>query len=197
MPRARIFLEMEKGSVDIATAVLRTPERENTMWLEDYIQLRSYAVLGPAVEKNIRSMQDFESSSVALKWGVVRGFSYGQFFDPAIVRLSQAGRVHEVTNADSLIRMVALGRLAGTLSTPMTYRKVIVEGGFSDIMRAEVWDAKEKPIPRAIGFSKKTFEEAASLKWRGLVRAIGRDGTTKGLIAKYLPPAEALDSSLK
>jgi polar amino acid transport system substrate-binding protein len=197
MPRARIFKEMEAGRIDVTTSVLETPERDKSMWIANYIQLRYYAIVGAGVPADVHTMDDFLKSPTKLQWSVVRSFAYGPYFDPLLKKLAGTGRVHEVTDSALSYKMLAANRIAGTLATPMVYHGDLAEHGLTDKVRVEIWDAHMKPIPRGVGFSRQVFSQEQADEWARIVDAMNRDGTMKKLIAKYLPPQEAADAVMK
>ncbi|HRE15689.1 MAG TPA: hypothetical protein PLW86_01310, partial [Rhodocyclaceae bacterium] len=96
MPRARVWKELENGQLDMTTSVLPTPEREQSMWVLNYFQLRSYVILSRPQAGHIKSLEEFLTAPKPLIFGRVRGYKHGAALDAWIGQLEEQGRVHDV-----------------------------------------------------------------------------------------------------
>jgi len=93
MPRVRFWKELENGQLDMTTSVLPTPEREQSMWVLNYFQLRSYVILSRPQAGHIKSLEEFLTAPKPLIFGRVRGYKHGAALDAWIGQLEEQGRV--------------------------------------------------------------------------------------------------------
>ena len=197
MPRARVWIELKEGRLDMTTSVLPTPEREQTMWIANYLQLRNYLLLSKEQEGRIKSLQEFFSASPNLRIGMVRGYKHGDTYDAWLAGLATQGRVQEVVETTAMYQMFKLGRINGFISTPMIYMGKLQEFDMADQVAIMDWGGDSASSPRGLGLSKRNFSEAQAREWQALIEGMKRDGTIRRLIEKYLGKNEAKAMLLK
>lgn len=190
MPRARVWKDLEHGLLDMTTSVLPTPEREASLWIVNYFQLRSYVLLLKAQTDTLKSPEDFLAGPQTLTFGRVRGYKYGAALDSWIDKLEAQERVHDVTKTEQLYRMLAQGRIAAISASPMIYKQALAQYGLTDKVTIADWGGPTANSPRGLGLSKRSFSEAQAREWRALVEDIRRDGTMRRLISKYMDARE-------
>ncbi|KGM39058.1 hypothetical protein JY96_00930 [Aquabacterium sp. NJ1] len=191
MPRVRIWNEFEAGHLDMTTTVLRTPEREKTLWVLDYLQLRNYLLVRKSDANRLAALQDFDKPGNALRIGVVRGYKYGLEYDAMLKKLAANGRVDEVVRSDQLFRMLKAGRISAMIATPLNYLSALTRNGMVDQVTILDWGGPSAASPRGLGLSKQSFTEAEARKWQALLDNMRRDGTILRLIKRYMKQPEA------
>lgn len=190
MPRARVWKDLEDGALDMTTSVLPTPERETTLWIVNYFQLRSYVILLKAQAGQFKSPEEFLAGPKTVLFGRVRGYKHGAALDEWLGKLEAQGRVHDVAKTEQLYRMLEQGRLAAISASPMIYKEKLPEYGLSDKVSIVDWGGPTANSPRGLGLSKRSFSEAQAREWRTLVEGLQRDGTMRRLIGKYMDARE-------
>jgi len=75
-PRARIWAEIENGSLDMGTYGLETPDRDKFAWFAIYITTKFYAVVRKDLARSVKRAVDF-TAQPSLKFGIVRSYSHG------------------------------------------------------------------------------------------------------------------------
>ncbi|MCP1288568.1 transporter substrate-binding domain-containing protein [Chromobacterium sp. S0633] len=191
MPRARIWQELEAGSLDMTGSAIETPERSKIYWFFNYIQLRQYAILSIDVPDSIRSMESFIQDAPSRRWAIVRSYSTSRYFDPLVLQLGVQRRLVEVAEEDVLFRMLDQRRVAGIFSTPMVYRQKIRQHGLEDRVKVADWEKDDAPSPRSLVLTKRAFPDSEARAWRQLVDGRNRDGTMLRLINRYMSKDEA------
>ncbi len=190
LPRTRTWVEIEHGRIDMTMAVLPTPERERSMWLINYIQLRNYVILPKAKADQIKSLDDFLAAPNDFRLGVVRGFKYGDTLDTWLNELTRKGRVDDVLETEILYKMLQSNRLAAIIASPLSYPQKLQEYGLTDQVVIREGGGSSAARPRSIGLSRRNFSEVEVLKWQALIDTMQRDGTVRRLIGKYLGKKE-------
>lgn len=190
MPRARTWHEMEYGRLDMTTAVLPTPDRERTMWIINYLQLRNYVLVAKPVAERLRSLQDFLAAPKDVRLGIVRGYKHGDVLDSWINDLARQDRVDDVVETELLYKMLQAKRLTAIIGSPLIYPQKLREYGLTEQMVIYDWGGSSAASPRGLGLSRRSFSESEAREWQGLIDGMQRDGTLRRLIAKYLGKRE-------
>lgn len=191
MPRARVWIELQEGRLDMTTSVLPTPEREQSIWILNYLQLRNYWLLSREQAGHIKSLHDFSTAAKPLQVGKVRGYKHGDVYDAWLAELASQNRVQEVVETTALYRMLKLGRIQALISSPMTYQLMLQEQDMSDQVVIVDWGGEGASSPRGLGLGKRSFSEAQAREWQALIETMKRDGTIRRIIEKHLGKTEA------
>lgn len=190
LPRARTWVELQEGRLDMTTSVLPTPEREQSLWIFGYLQLRNYLLLSKEAGADIKSLRDFVKSPQAPKLGVVRGFKHGEVYDAFIAELAAQNRVQEVVETPALYRLLKLGRVAAVMGTPMSYLPNMKELDLGDQVSILDWGGDSATSQRGLALSRRNFSEAQAREWQLLLDGMRRDGTIRRLLEKHLDKGE-------
>lgn len=194
-PRARIWMEMEAGQLDMATSAISTQAREQFAHFVYYMRQKNMVLAGKTLPTDIVSPEQFLANP-ALKWGAIRSYKHGVSYDAFVDQLRASGRSPEAKDSPELLRMLKLDMFAATLSIPLVYRYVLTDADLKAI-RVMDWKKNEGDIPYALIFSRAKFSEPEIQRWREVVDDMTRDGTMLKLLSKYLPPVEAHAALLK
>ena len=197
LPRVRTWLEMQEGRLDMTTAVLPTPEREQTLWIFNYLQLRNYLLLVKDGTADIKSLRDFVKAPNAPKLGVVRGFKYGEVYDAWVAELAAQNRVQEVVETAALYRLLKAGRVSAVLGSPLAYQIHLKELELTGQINIVDWGGDSATSPRGLGLNRRNFSEAQAREWQALLEGMKRDGTIRRLIEKYMDKNDARAMQVK
>jgi polar amino acid transport system substrate-binding protein len=189
MPRARIWNELQAGSLDMATAAIPTPERKAYAYLLPYMQTRNVLLLR---KQNVRvslSQVAFEKSN--LRMAVVRGFRHEAAYDSMVAKLASQGRVVEATDVADLLRMLQKGVVDAALSQPIVYLQYMDESKLKADMLQLDWAPPDQFSVGGMILSRKSFTDDQARQWDKLITDIQRDGTFQKIVRDFLPPAMA------
>lgn len=190
MSRARIWVEMQAGRLDMTLSVIKTPEREAMGWLYPYAIGYQEVLLAAAVPPEMREMAAFMANR-ELKFGVVRSFRHTPFYDAMIEELRAQGRVVEAVDELQLLNMVKHGSVGAVLSLPTVYARYFAPGEVGELVFPRRWEPGNRPTVGHLMLSKKTFDAVEAEKWRGLLADMQRDGTLLAIGMRYLGKEQA------
>ncbi len=188
MPRARIWAELESGSLDMAASAIQTPERDRFAWFAHYLLGKNYVILREEVPASVRSLDDFLRQP-ALGFGVVRSYKYSPYFDAYLPRLAQNGQLRETVDMGMTFRMLKAGRFQATFGFPYVYPFYLRQQHLEGRVRIVDWDPGPG-IRQGIVMSKKSFSEEEARLWRALVDEIRHDGTLEKILRRHMDPAD-------
>ena len=186
MPRARHWIEMKEGSIDVVTVAISTPEREQLMHLVPYLRARNVLVLGSEVPVSIKDFKGFLDTP-GLKLGVVRGFRHEPALDEFIASLRAAGRLREEVDAGLLFQALASGTVAAIPSEPVVYPTNLKRFGLTGKVRIGDWLPRDQFVLGSVGLSRRSFTEAQVARWRTLIKTLQADGSLQRMATPYLP----------
>ena len=192
LPRQRIWAELEAGSVDVATAVLPTPEREQLGYLVPYLRSRNLFLMRADKGRGIAKLSGF-TGQPALRLGVVRGFRHEPDYDALIAQLRAQGRVVEAADVGENLRNLAKGAVDGVISQPLVYRAYLRQLGLADKLVVRDWIPKDQFAIGAMLFSKKAFTAQEAQRWAELIDQLRNDGTLLKINSRFLPAGDAAD----
>lgn len=192
-PRARIWMELERGELDMAGSGVQTPQRDRYAWFAHYVLEDNRVLLAPSVPKRVSSMEAF-AAQPGLRLGAVRSFSYSPYYDAEVERLQRQGRLHATTDTRSLFRLFALGQVDALIASPfltLHYQQQLQ----LPASRIEDWDAAP-PTPSGLVLSKRGFTPEQARAWQALVRQLLDDGTVKRILQQHLGDARLADAAI-
>ncbi len=185
-PRARTWLELERGTLDMAGSGIQTAERDKFAWFFPYIVEDNVVIVGDNVPREVRSFDQFLANP-ALKLGGVRSYRYSPFYDRYVDQLIAAGRHSDITDPDGLYRMFEKSRFDAFITNPILYLYYVKQLKLPTPKRIEDWDPAG-PTPSSLVLSKTAFTEAQARQWQLLVEKLVADGTVRRIVVKYMGP---------
>ena len=181
-PRARIWLELERGDLMMTGSAIRTDERDAYAWAVNYFGLKAEVMVRSLNGRIPMTKEEFLKDE-SLKFAAARGFAHGDAMDGFIDALRQRNRVVEVP-ITSMYEMLQLGRFTAMPIYPLdgVYR---AKHDVSQYSIASDWFPTDKSVPRAILFAKKHFPRAQVQEWRTLIQQMKDDGTLRKIYTQY------------
>lgn len=190
MARARIWIELRAGRLDMTLSALHSDDRASYSWLLPLMQMQSQVLLPRELLPEAGTRGGF-SAHPSWLLGVVRGYQH-QAADQAMVEALKAEqRVLEVVDQPALFAKLRAGQIQAMISYPMVYRHYLQAEELQERFVAVHWDAEDKPSPVHLALSKKGFSAEQARSWQRLLDQIRRDGTLERLLQRYMPMAEA------
>ncbi len=181
-PRARIWLELERGDLMMTGSAIRTDERDAYAWGVNYFGLKA-EVMVRSVNGRFPKTRDEFLKDESLKFAAARSFAHGEAMEAFLDELRQRNRVVDVP-LTSMYEMLQLNRFAAMPVYPLdsTYR---AQHDVSQYRIASDWFPSDKSVPRALLFAKKHFTRAQVLEWRTLIQQMKDDGTLRRIYTQY------------
>ncbi|MDT8990335.1 transporter substrate-binding domain-containing protein [Curvibacter sp. APW13] len=191
LPRARIWTELERGSLDLATAAIPTPERRRFGYMLPYFRTRNLALLRDAPGSPWRSMQAFEASSG--KVGVVRGFRHEAAVDEFLAHVRSQERVVESADVQENLRLLQSGIVDLVFAQPVVFRSYLGDAEMA-ALRFLDWVPKDQESVGAFILSRKSFRPEQAQAWDQLLSKMIKDGTVGKIYGHFLPADMARES---
>lgn len=181
-PRARIWIELERGDAMMTGSALRTEEREAYAWAINYFGMKAEMMVSKGNGVAPRTRDEFLRDE-SLKMGATRAFKHGDAMEAFIEELRQKNRVVDVPPS-SIFEMLVRGRYAAVPVYPLdsNYRDNLDTSRFTVMTD---WFPTDKSLPRALLLSKKQFTKAQAQEWKTLVQQMKDDGTLRRIYTKY------------
>lgn len=189
MPRARIWAELQAGTLDMATAAISTPERRAFGYFLPYMDTRNQLLIRKVVARVPESMEAFERSD--LRVAAVRGFRHETAYDAFLQRLAAQGRVKEVVDVIELLKFLERGIVDAVLSQPLVFREYLDSRFLENDVAIRDWAPKDQLSVGSIILSRKSFTAEQALHWDRVIAAILVDGTLHTVLRGYMSTREA------
>jgi polar amino acid transport system substrate-binding protein len=191
-PRARTWLELERGHLDMTASALRTPARDQYAWFVDYFTDRNSLLLRTELPTTLQSLPDLMADN-RVRVGVVRGFMHGAALDGFVAQLRSQGRLEEVEDQETLYRMLAVRRFDAIFGYPYVYVQYLGQNQISDKVRV----VELTTLPTTLNYmalSRKAFTQTQAQRWQELLNTMRADGSLQTVFQKHLgaPAARAL-----
>lgn len=188
-PRARIWVDLQSGALDMAGSGVQTPARDAFAWFAHYVLEDNHVVLADSVPADVRTLADFIARP-ELKMGGVRSFSYSPYYDEHVERLRQAGRIYLVGDTGALYRMFSQGRYDAFIASQFLSRHYFRQFNIAEPKRIEDWDPAPA-TPSGLVIAKKRFTPAQARAWQTLVQRMLDDGTMLRIVSRHMEPKAA------
>lgn len=189
MPRARIWAELQTGTLDMATGAIPTSERKVYGFLLPYMKARNVVLVRRKSTLAKLDQTAFEASTLRL--GVVRGFHHEAAYDRMVEQLSQQGRVVLATDVADLMQLIDRGVVDAVLSQPIVFRQYLDEATINRDVTQYNWAPKDQFSVGSLILSRKSFTPQQAKRWDELVAKLLRDGTVTKIARAFLPLEQA------
>jgi polar amino acid transport system substrate-binding protein len=188
----RIWAALRAGSLDLVSSVIPSPEREELGEILPYLRARNVLLVRRSEAARLNNLEAFGRVPQA-RIVVVKGFLHGAPFDNWLVGLRAQGRVSEVGDYETALRVFAAGRAEALISSTLALRDVgraFPDGqGFSLVPGAST-----EPVAAGLLLSKQTLSDDDRARLRNALAALLRDGTVYDILKRHLGEALAQQS---
>lgn len=188
-PRARIWKELEAGTLDMATAAVRTPERSRYLFFSPYMQARNVVLVRRSSAPTKLTPAGLEAN--ALRMGVVRGFHHEAVYDDLVLRMKAVDRVTEAVDVADLLRMLDRKIVDVVLSQPLVYAQYVAPDVVARDYDVYDWAPVTDSAVGSLVFSRQRFTPEQFKRWDALLQALLRDGTITKIVRQYVGPEQA------
>jgi polar amino acid transport system substrate-binding protein len=189
LPRSRVWSEMKAGALDMATAVIATPERESYAYVLPYMQTRNIVLLSKKVENRARTMDELVQSG--LRIGVVRGFRHEPAYDSLLDVLRPRHLVLEAADVKENLRFLERGMVDAVFSQPIVYREYLSEAQLRNDFVFRDWAPAQESSTGGLMLSRTTFSEAQARQWDKLIETLQKEGSQIKTLLPFLSTSEA------
>lgn len=185
MARARIWVELREGRLDMTLSAIKTPEREEIGWMYPYAIGYPLVLVSAKAPPAARELNAFLADR-ELKFGIVRGFRHSAFYDGMIEKLRAQDRIVEAVDEMQLATMVKHGSVSAIVSLPAVYPRYFSDQELGKDVFLSQWDPRNEPVVGHLLLSRKNFNAAEAEKWQALLEELQRDGTMLAIGMRYL-----------
>lgn len=189
MPRARIWAELQAGSLDMATAAIPTAERKGFGFLMPYMTTRNVVLVRKAVGSVPETMAAFDAGG--LRVAMVRGFKHEPAYDSWLGQLAAQGRVKEVADVAELFKYLDRGMVDAVVSQPIVFREYVDALRIQQDLVIHDWAPAEQSSVGSLIFSRKSFTAEQAARWDALVVGILKDQTLQKIVQDFMPAEQA------
>lgn len=189
LPRTRVWAEMKAGILDVATAVIPTPERESYAYILPYLQTRNVVLFNKKVAGRAHNIQELAQSG--LRMGAVRSFRHEPAYDALLDTLRPRQLVLEAADVQENLRFLQRGMVDAVLSQPIVYRAYLSEAQLRNDIVIRDWAPQQEASIGGLMLSRTAFTEAQARRWDKLIESVQKDGSQ---IKAYLPFMSATEA---
>lgn len=186
-PRSRLFTEFQSGNVDLAMASVKTPSRDSAGVFVPYFYTVFDLLLSKQLGGRYTSLTDFTDHGTA-SLNLTRGSAFTPEVERQIERLEKAGRIEWVNDYGIAFGKLAIGRAAGTISSPIIYtwhmRQLNQPG---QIVVLPLPEAQRQPV--GIYLSRKSLSPAVRATYTRVIEGMVKDGLPTQVYGRFLNPA--------
>lgn len=181
LPWARHLAEMRNGTVDIATPVTITADRQVFAYFTGpYIHADEILFVRQEDQNTYTSLSDFFVQGKRL--GVIRDYAYGG--DYRNLKNAYFSQIEQTDSQELNLKQLSLGRVDAVLGELYVVSSVIQKLGLSDdIKPSDVVVASE---PNFIMFSKKSISEEFVSVFSSLLSEMQENGELDRITSQYL-----------
>lgn len=186
--RVRTWEQLRSGVAGLTLSAVLTPERQAFAEFVPYAQSRYHLMLRRDAAAQVHSLAAFEANS-ALHLLAVKGYSHGPTLDAVVKRLRARGRVHEVADFPTVLRMARAGRGDALLALPVSWAEV--QNSFE---AGEAWTALDvAPQERTLAGLALSLRmsESDRQRLRRAMQSMLADGTVRAINRRHLGEAAA------
>lgn len=195
LARARIWIDIARGDLDMTTSGIATPEREQFAVFAPYLKMKNHFVFRNFASNfsNLEMLQ----KRLDLKFAVVRSFRHEPAIDAFLQSISPADRVIPVATTEMTFTLLAKGRVDVIFSQPAAYFYYAEKYGLQNQTAFKDLIPETEAIPHGMVLARKNFSQPQLESWQKLVEQMVSDGTVDNILAKHLPEEFVPVSSLR
>jgi polar amino acid transport system substrate-binding protein len=191
MPRARSWIELKSGRIDISASGFMSNERESYSYIIKMWNKKNFVLIRKNMKVN--TIEEFIKNK-NLEVGIVRGTFHGsKNIEDFIEKLRKENRVQESSEQSNIYLKLANNRVQGIFGNMFVIKKYISEikelqGNFEILD----WASDDEKFKSGIFLSKKTFNNENFKKFEEIIDNLKKNGLIKKYIKKYLTEEEII-----
>jgi polar amino acid transport system substrate-binding protein len=191
--RVRTWSRLEAGTLAMTVSAIETPERQKYAEFVPYFKSRNYVLMKRSLAATVSSLEAFNANA-HLRLAVVKSFKHGPEVDAWVDRLRAMGRVSEYGDAETVARLVALGRADAFLAEPGVWGPLLKHSGLENFITPYDWFPHDGFVAGlALSRSKVSMQDAQRL--RLALQDMTKDGTL-GKIYRLFLDADIVKTAL-
>jgi polar amino acid transport system substrate-binding protein len=189
LPREQIWQQLQSGDLDMATSGVTTELRHRFAYFIPYMGLTNAIVAKADLASAIHSFDDVVEHP---EWrlGVVKGYSYGPYFDYRLRAIVNRSRVIAYPDEQAMYRALQNGDIQMLLSPSVSYPFYLPLTD-QERMFVLVDVSPAPPMPYALVFSHARFTAPMINAWMRVLEQMRLDGTLKQIYLRRLLPSLA------
>lgn len=187
LPRARLFMEMEAGRIDMTTGAVRLSERDAYAAYYPYAYLQYDLLLARGADQRFTGLADFVQRSTG-RLNVTRGIKYPASIAALLEPLAAQGRLEEVNSFETVFAKIEMGRADGTLATPPIYAKYLAEERYRNLISVIPLPESE-PQFSGIYLSRRSLTAADRFQFGLALKAMVTDQSIIAIYQRYFDDA--------
>jgi polar amino acid transport system substrate-binding protein len=191
LPRSRVWAEMKAGTLDVATAVIATPERESYAYILPYMQTRNVLLINKKVADRAHSMDELAQSELRL--GAVRSFRHEPSYDALLDTRRLRKLILEAVDVQENLRFLQRGMVDAVISQPIVYRAYLSDPQLRNDFVIRDWAPPQEVSVGGLMLARTTFTEAQAIRWDKLLESLQKDGSQIKTFLPFMSSSEARD----
>lgn len=182
--QARLWVQMREGSLDMSTSGIKTAEREKWAASIPYFSARNYALLNNALSAQEQTAQGFIANKT-LKVAIIKGFQHGKRYNEFIETLSKQGRVYEVADFASLLKLFNAKRVHCIFLIPTSYLDLSRQKNLPDNAALRDWYPSDAFVA-GLYLSKAKVPAKTIQLLQNTMNAMQADGSLERIFSRYV-----------
>jgi len=190
----RLWRRIKDGTIDISGWVIPTPERKPYVAVIPLLSLHLMAMTWGA--QHVQSQADFLGRT-ALRAVAVRDSAYGPEYDALVQQLRAQGRLSEVADVDTALKVFAARRVDLMIAYPWALASLPdqAQGAASGVAPDEVkvtdWHPNAPDVVSGLALSRRNVSDDDARRMLQALKLMQRDGSLGRIVDKYLPDGSA------
>ena len=181
-PWKRLLRQVEQGELDVANTASITEERSAyANFSTSYLSYEAVLFLGADDTAQYDSLRAFMDAGNDI--AIARGYAYGDEADTLLAKDQYADQVEVMNKPELSVRMVAAGRIDGTIGNRYTLGYTAREDGVADKIRAT--DTVVQSDPVHFMFSKESVPQKVIDAYDEAITELKADGTIQKIVDDY------------
>ena len=183
--RVRIWAQLRQGTLDLSVSGIATKEREKFTRFIPYFSTRNFAILRKNLPPESQSAEGFLAYS-QLRVGVVKGFQHGETYEAWLAQMRSQGRVEEVGDFETVIRLFRAHRIDAMLALP-TGMLPLQAPELREQFVIKDWVPTET-VNFSLVISKANVSDELAVLFEKTIADMRKDGCIEAILHKHLGP---------
>ena len=189
----RLWRRIKDGTLDAAGWVIPTPERKPYVSVIPLLSLHLMAMTWGS--QHVQSQAEFMERP-SLRAVAVRDSAYGPDYDALIQQLRAQGRLSEVADVDTALKVFAAHRVDLLIAYPWALANLLdqqaaASGPTQDEVKIADWHPSAPDVVSGLALSRRTVSDEDMRRILGALKLMQRDGSLGRIVDKYLPEGSA------